>query len=166
MARKDVRQTLYEFIAPPAIDGLSQVFTTFQKYASWQKQGLPGEKNRACAVIFIESEREERLTVGGIPGTNSSQGWKRVDYTVALQVYHHSSERNAEDAMENFDNLIDNLKDKLRSDHRFGDTNGTLVWQGAEPAIDVSYGESMTQNGTYINTWATLRFDVTEMIQA
>ena len=149
------------FIQPPTVDGINQVFTSFPKRINFQVNSLPSQQSRCAAVIFIESETESRIAVGG-----AYSGWKRVDYTVAIQLYHHSLERNSEDAMADFDNVIDNLKTKLRSDHRFGDDSGTLVWQGAEPAIDVSYGEPVSNDGTSTETWATMRFEVTEMIQA
>ena len=119
--RKDVRSTLANFIAPPAVDGINQVFTSFPK---------------------------------------------RIDYSVAIQLFHHSMERNSEDAMNDLDNVVDNLKTVLRSDHQFGDPSGNLVWQGAEPVISASYGEPMSNDGTSTETWAIIRFDVTQMIQA
>jgi hypothetical protein len=75
-------------------------------------------------------------------------------------------ERNAEAAMTTFDTLIDSIKARLRADHRFGDATGTLVWQGAEPAINTTYGEPATDNGGATETFAEIQFDVTEMIQA
>ena len=161
VGRKQVRSTLASFIAPPAIDGINQVFTSFPKRIDFQVNSLPSQVNRCIAVIFIESETESRIAVGG-----AHSGWKRIDYTVVIQLFHHSLERLAEDAMDNLDGIIDDLKDKLRSDHRFGDTSGTLVWQGAEPVIDVSYGEPLSQKGNSIETWASVRFTVTQMIQA
>ena len=161
VGRKQVRSTLAGFIAPPAIDGINQVFTSFPKRIDFQVNSLPSQVNRCIAVIFIESETESRIAVGG-----AHSGWKRIDYTVVIQLFHHSLERLAEDAMDNLDGIIDDLKDKLRSDHRFGDTSGTLVWQGAEPVIDVSYGEPLSQKGKSIETWASVRFTVTQMIQA
>ena len=161
VGRKQVRSTLASFIAPPAIDGINQVFTSFPKRIDFQVNSLPSQVNRCIAVIFIESETESRIAVGG-----AHSGWKRIDYTVVIQLFHHSLERLAEDAMDNLDAIIDDLKDKLRSDHRFGDTSGTLVWQGAEPVIDVSYGEPLSQKGNSIETWASVRFTVTQMIQA
>ena len=161
VGRKQVRSTLAGFIAPPAIDGINQVFTSFPKRIDFQVNSLPSQVNRCIAVIFIESETESRIAVGG-----AHSGWKRIDYTVVIQLFHHSLERLAEDAMDNLDAIIDDLKDKLRSDHRFGDTSGTLVWQGAEPVIDVSYGEPLSQKGNSIETWASVRFTVTQMIQA
>ena len=161
VGRKQVRSTLAGFIAPPAIDGINQVFTSFPKRIDFQVNSLPSQVNRCIAVIFIESETESRIAIGG-----AHSGWKRIDYTVVIQLFHHSLERLAEDAMDNLDGIIDDLKDKLRSDHRFGDTSGTLVWQGAEPVIDVSYGEPLSQKGNSIETWASVRFTVTQMIQA
>jgi hypothetical protein len=75
-------------------------------------------------------------------------------------------ERNSEDAMNDLDNVVDNLKTVLRSDHQFGDPSGYLVWQGAEPVISATYGEPMSNDGTSTETWAIIRFDVTQMIQA
>jgi hypothetical protein len=112
-------------------------------------------------VIFIQSERESRIAIGG-----ATNGWKRVDYSVILQVYQHSMERDSTAAMTTFDTLIDNIKTRLRSDHNFGDTTGTLVWQGAEPEINTTYGEPATDNGGATETFAEIQFDVTEMIQA
>jgi hypothetical protein len=68
--------------------------------------------------------------------------------------------------MADFDNVVDNLKAKLRSDHQFGDPSGTLIWQGAEPVITTTFGEPVSNDGTSTEIWATLNFDVTQMIQA
>ena len=159
--RKDVRSTLANFIAPPAVDGINQVFTSFPKRIDFQVNALPSQLSRCAAVIHIESENENRLAIGG-----AHSGVKRIDYSVAIQLFHHSMERNSEDAMNDFDNVVDNLKTVLRSDHQFGDPSGYLVWQGAEPLIDVTYGEPMSNDGTSTETWASVRFTVTQMIQA
>jgi hypothetical protein len=161
VGRKEVRSTLATFIQPPNVAGINQVFTSFPKRINFQVNSLPSDKSRCAAVIHIESETESRLAIGG-----AHSGIKRIDYAVAVQLFHHSSENDAEDAMHHFDYVVDNLKDKLRSDHQFGDSTGVLTWQGAEPRIDISYGEPDASNGTYIETWAVVRFDVTQMIQA
>jgi hypothetical protein len=159
--RKAVRSTLAAFIAPPRVDGINQVFTSFPKRIDFQVNSLPSQLNRCAAVIHIESERENRLAIGG-----AHSGIKKVDYAVAIQLFHHSMERNSEDAMNDLDNVIENLKTVLRSDHQFGDPSGTLVWQGAEPNISVDNGEPLSENGTSTEIWAVVRFDVTQMIQA
>ena len=161
VGRKEARSVIANFISPPNVDGINQVFTSFPKRINFQVNALPSQKNRCAAVIFIESEREERIAVGG-----ATSGWKRVDYQVAIQLFHHSVENSAEDAMDDFDNVVDALKNRIRSDHQFGDVSGTLVWQGAEPRIDTSYGEPSSSDGTATEIWAQVRFDVTQMIQA
>jgi len=117
--------------------------------------------SRSACVVFIQQETETRLAIGG-----AHNGWKRVDFSIILQVYQHSLEPNAEAAMVTFDTLIDNIKERLRSDHNFGDTSGNLVWQGAEPLINATYGEPPTVSEGATETFAELQFDVTQMIQA
>ena len=159
--RADVRTTLYNYLKTAAIPELNQLFTSFPKRINYQVNARPGQLSRGAAVIFIQSEREKRIAIGG-----ARNGWKQVDFTVIIQIFHHSMQRNAEDAMADFDTLIDNIKTTLRADHRFGDTNGNLVWQGAEPGIDTLYGEPVTSDNGATETFAEIRFDVTEMIQA
>jgi hypothetical protein len=161
VGRAQVRQTLYNFIEPPQVDGINQVFTSLPKRIDFQVNALPSQPSRVAAVIFIESETETRIAVGG-----ATNGWKRIDYTVIIQLFQHSLSRSAEEAMDDLDYVIDALKVRLRSDHNFGDPSGILVWQGAEPLIDVTYGEPMSQNATSTETWASMRFIVTQMIMA
>ena len=159
--RTGVRETLYTFISNPPIPTINKVWTSFPKRIQFQENSLPGQLSRAQVIIFISSENETRLAIGG-----ATNGWKRVDYNIILQIYQHSLERNSQDAMIAFDTLIDNLKERLRSDHNFGDPTGNLVWQGAEPIISARYGEPSTTKEGATETFAELEFMVTEMIQA
>jgi hypothetical protein len=159
--RTGVRATLYTYLTNAGISGLNQIFTSFPKRINYQVNATAGQLSRAAVVIFIQSEREKRIAIGG-----ATNGWKQVDFTVVLQIFHHSMQRDAEAAMTDFDTLVDNIKATLRADHRFGDTTGNLVWQGAEPAIDTLYGEPITSDNGATETFAEIRFDVTEMIQA
>jgi hypothetical protein len=159
--RTGVRATIYSFLSVPQITNLNQIFTSFPKRIDFNVNSTPGSSTRAAAVIFIASETESRIAIGG-----ATNGIKRVDYTIILQIYQHSFERNAEAAMTSFDTLIDAIKTRLRSDHRFGDTNGTLVWQGAEPRITTRYGEPSTAEEGMTETYAEVEFEVTEMIHA
>jgi len=160
--RTGVRATLYNWLNTGSITGLNQIFTSFPKRIDFQVNSQAGQLSRSAAVIFIQSERETRLAIGG-----ATNGWKRVDYSVIIQVYQHSLERDSVAAMTSFDTLIDSIKARLRADHNFGDATGTLVWQGAEPAINCTYGEPSTpEGGTATETFAEIQFDVTEMIQA
>lgn len=162
VGRQQVRAVLANYLQPPAVYGLNQVFTSFPKRINFQTNALPSQLNRCAAVIFIENETESRIANGG-----AYTGWKRIDYQVAIQLFHHSLERNAEDAMYDLDRIIDELKVVLRAGgHRLGDESGVQIWEAAEPNIDVSYGEPLSQKGTSTETWATMRFPVTQMIMA
>ena len=161
MSRAQVRSQIATFISAANISTLNQVFTSFPKQINYQVNATAGQKSRAAAVVFIGNETESRVALGG-----AHAGWKRIDYTVYLQVFHHSMWNNSEQAMDDFDTLIDAIKDRLRSDHRFGDENGTIVWQGAEPEISVDYSEPSTADRGATDTWAGIRFQVTQMIPA
>lgn len=159
--RAGVRDTLANFLSNPPVEMLNQVFTSFPKRINFQVNSQPGQLSRSAVVIFIQSETESRIAIGG-----AHNGWKRVDYSIILQVYQHSLQRDSQLAMQDFDTLVDNIKTRLRSDHNFGDTSGVLVWQGAEPIINATYGEPATVSEGATETYAELQFDVTEMIQA
>lgn len=162
VGRAQIRQTLFNYIQPPNVDGINQVFTSLPKRINFQVNALPNQQTRTAAVIFIENETETRIAVGGV-----NDGWKRIDYTVVIQLFTHSTARSAEEAMDYLDYTIDQLKQHLRSGyHRLGDEGGYLVWQAAEPNIDVTYGEPLSQQGTSTEIWSSLRFTATQMIKA
>ena len=169
MSRKVVRDAVKNWVASAQITTLNQVFTSFPKRINFQVDSFPGQNSRAAAVVFIENESEERIAIGGVaPMAQGGQGygWKRVDYSIALQIFHHSLQRNAEDAMNDFDELVDAVKTRLREgQHTLGVENPNLIWQAAEPGIDVQYGEPLTNEGGATETWCAIRFIVTEMIE-
>ena len=170
MSRKVVRENVANWIASAQITTLNQVFTSFPKRINFQVNSFPGQNSRAAAVVFIENEQETRLAIGGVnPMTTDNgtgKGWKRVDYGIALQVFHHSLQREAQDAMDDFDDVIDAIKDRLRAgQHTLGNDNPNEIWQAAEPNIDVQYGEPLTNESGATETWAAIRFTVTQMIE-
>lgn len=166
MSRKVVRERVTEWIASAQINTLNQVFTSFPKRINFQVDSFPGQVSRAAAVVFIEGEDESRLAIGGVSSNGGAGlGIKRVDYSVALQIFHHSLQRDPQDAMSDFDDLIDAIKDRLRNGyHELGENDPNLIWQAAEPSINVQYGEPLTNEGGATETWAAIRFTVTQMI--
>lgn len=162
MSRSQVRTEVSTWIAAGAVTNLNQVWTSFPKRIDFQVNATTGQLTRAAGVVFISGETEARVAIGG-----AYDGWKRIDYTVEFQIFTHSMQRNAEDAMNDFDAIIDGVKNQLRGGgHRLGLPNGSVIWQAAEPAIDVSYGEPATNDGGATETWAAIKFTVTQMIQA
>lgn len=161
MSRAQVRSQLTTFLQEANIQGLNQVMSSFPNRIQFEKNAIAGQKTRAAAVVFIESESESRIALGGATG-----GKKRIDYQIAVQVYCLSMWDDAVKVMDDFDVTIDGIKDWLRSDHRFGDDSGLLIWQGAEPMISVSYGVPKKVNNAATEIWAAVRFTVTQMISA
>ena len=159
MGRTQVRSQLVSFLATGS--GLDAVLSTMPKVLDFEQYATVGAASRAVGVVLILGDHEMRIAIGG-----AHSGWKRTDFDVVVQVFHHSVEPDATAAMTDLDSRIDTLKAKLRSDHNFGDTTGTLVWQGAEPIIDGAYGEPMLDDYGAVESWAEVRFTVTQMVQA
>jgi len=170
VSRATVREAVRNWIASAQITTLNQTLSSFPKRINFQEKSFPGQNSRAAAVVFIENEQESRIAIGGVGAMAQGgvgKGWKRVDYGIALQIFHHSLQRNAEDAMSDFDTLIDAIKERLRAgQHTLGVENPNIIWQAAEPAIDVQYGEPLSNEGGATETWAAIRFTVTEMIES
>lgn len=161
MSRSSIRKQIAYYLRNQTVKDLNQVFTTFPNRINFQENASAGQMSRAAGVIFIERESENRIALGG-----ATSGVKRVDYDIALQIYHHSLHNDSEEAMNDFDQTIDELKQLLRADHRFGDTSGVIIWQAAEPEISVEYGEPARSQGGATETWAAVRFAISEMIAA
>jgi hypothetical protein len=162
MSRASVRQQLATYLRSGYLTGVNQIFTSFPKRINFQTNAMPGILTRTALVIYIEGENESRIAIGG-----ATSGWKRIDYSMILQVYSHSLQREAELAMSDFDVLLDAIKDWIRADHNLGDPTGTIIWQGAEPAISTTYGVPSTDDSSgATEIQAIMRFTITEMIQA
>ena len=159
--RTDVRTTLATYLTNGNIYGVNQVYTSFPKIENLNTGAIAGQASFAGLVVFIMDEKDSRIAVGG-----AASGWKRVDYTVSVQILHQSYEREAEAAMAHFDLVVESLKERLRADRQFGDATGNLVWQGANPSMFATYAEPEIADLGVIKTWCALQFPVTQMIQA
>jgi len=161
-SRSAVRTAVSNWIAEGNITNLNQIWTSFPKRINFQTNAKTGQLTRAAGVVFIASESEARIAVGG-----ADNGWKRIDYVVDFQIFSHSMQRDSVDSMDDFDAIVDGVKTQLRAGgHRLGLSNGDVIWQAAEQAIDVNYGEPATNNAGATETWASIRFTVTQMINA
>lgn len=162
MTRAQVRTAVGTWVAGANIPHLNQIYTSHPKRINFQANSTAGEMTRGAGLVHILSEREGRVAIGG-----AYSGWKRIDYEVAFQLFTHSVEANSQDAMDTFDAIVDAIKDRLRAGgHRLGETDGSVIWQAAEPGITVQYGEPKTNDGGATENWAGIQFTVTQMIQS
>ena len=162
MSRAQVRTAVANYIAAANITNLNQVFTSHPKRINFEQNAAAGSPARAAGFVFIASETEERIAIGG-----AYSGWKRIDYIVQFQIFTHNMHNYAQDAMDAFDAVVDGVKDTLRGGgHRLGESDGSVIWQAAEPGISVTYGEPLTNDGGATEIWAAVEFTVTQMIKA
>lgn len=162
MSRSQVRNAVGNWIAEAGIPNLNQIFVSHPKRINFQANAAAGQMTRAAGLVFIADESDSRIANGG-----AYSGWKRIDYTVQFQVFTHSMHPYTQDAMDDFDAIIDAVKQKLREGgHRLGLEDGDVIWQAAEPSISVIYGEPTTNEGGATEIWAAITFTVTQMIQA
>lgn len=153
MSRTTARQGVADWVK--GLPGVATVYTTFPKAIpgkAWEIEN--GNGNSAVVVVFIAGETEQRIAIGG-----EHSGWKRLDYTIDLQIFHRSSSPTAEDAMDSLDDIVDAIKDQLRSDR----TMGGVFWQQGEQRLTGEYGEPRLI-GSIIETWAQITFTATEML--
>jgi hypothetical protein len=162
MSRSQVRNAVGNWVAEAGIPNLNQIFVSHPKRINFQANSVAGQLTRAAGLVFIADESESRIANGG-----AYNGWKRIDYTVQFQVFTHSMHPHTQDAMDDFDAIIDEVKQKLREGgHRLGLEDGDVIWQAAEPSISVMYGEPTTNEGGATEIWAAITFTVTQMISA
>lgn len=160
--RQEVRLAVGNWIAAANIPNLNQIYTSHPKRINFEANAPAGSATRAAGLVFISSESESRVAIGG-----ASNGWKRLDFQVEFQVFCHSLQNYSQDAMDDFDAIIDAIKDQLRAGgHRLGMPDGNVIWQAAEPGIQVTYGEPKTNDGGATEIWAAVMFTVTQMIQS
>lgn len=160
MSRATVRSAVATYFAPPTVPGLNKVFTAMPKRieGTWFRYGQPaGTWSGAVAVVHIESEDEERIAIGG-----EHSGKKWVHYSVALDIYSHSVQRHSEDAMADFDTVIDGVKAALRADRRLNDY--PVIFEAGERLLAGEYGEPVVNADGSTEIWGRVRFEVSEVL--
>jgi hypothetical protein len=149
-----------EFFSPPNVPGLNKVYSSLPKRIAGNDYhgGRPsGQLSGAVAVVYIVSETEERIAIGG-----EHSGKKWVHYTVQLRIQSNSRERNSEDAMAFFDSIIDAVKDRLRSNRRLD--NYPIIFEAGERQLVGEYGDPVLEEDGSTLIWGSVTFEVSEIL--
>jgi hypothetical protein len=160
MSRATVRQAIVAFFAPPAIPGLNRIYSAAPKRISGPdfRTGQPaGTFSGAVGVVNIMSENEESI---GIGGEHSGKKW--VHYQVEVQIFQHSVHQLSEDAMDDFDTVMDGVKARLRSDRRLDDW--PVIFEAGERSLQGEYGEPRVLQDGSTEIWGAVRFEVSEVL--
>lgn len=168
MSRQSIRKQVAAFmVTAPHLAGLNRVLAAKPRDLSGVDftSGAPGETAGAIGVVSIEHQTEQAEALDG------AGGGRLTRYTVALQLFHRSVEPKAEDAMDQFDGVVDLALNRLRSDPSLGlgqpGASAVGLISGAYESLEVEYGEPElgTEDGGWIDTWAVVRFPVLEWNQ-
>lgn len=160
MSRASVRAAVTTFFQPSAVAGLNKVYSSMPKRipgTDFRYGQAAGTKSGAVGLVQIVAENEERIAIGG-----ATSGKKWVHYTVELQVYCHSIEMHAEDAMAFFDSVIDDVKATLRSDRWLNDY--PVVFEAGERSLVGIYGEPKVLADGASEIWGAVQFEVSEVL--
>lgn len=146
----------------PVVAGVGTV------YASWPKQvsdtdfiaGMPaGTASGARLVIHLPGPEAE---------TREGQKYKRIERRVFVQIFHQSTERNAQNAQAAFDDLCDALMARLRSDPRMGTDPLQDQTKKIFDAGETRYGfrceftQPVTNEADITEQYGQISFDVTD----
>jgi hypothetical protein len=132
--RKQLRQAVAAWFAPPAVTGLERVEAAMPKIlqgAELQAAATPG--TGAACWVTLERDAQHRIAIGG-----AHSGQKLRVYRTHLQLIFKSLIAQTDQAgvdpgvlaMDAFDDILDGLQARLLADRTLGGT----VWQAGEGA--------------------------------
>ena len=124
--------------------------------------GLPeGAKNGALIQIAMPGpDTEVREAMGG-----ATSGWKRITYRVMIRVFGRSVEEHTEIAQSNFDDVLEAIKARIRTDR----TLGNQVFQAGEGQFGIQTENMMPvtdETAGVHELYAQISLQVVEHIQA
>lgn len=156
--RANARAALVDWLRAAEI--VDYVHPTWPRIFQWDNWGAG--LHRCQLIVFIEEEGELRISIGG-----PTSGKKRIDYLVSLEIFHRSTDTEPINAMDDFDRLVDEIKDRLRADRRAGQTDDAVVWQLGEGGYGIQldfWPVDALVGGKPIETRGRMRFEITQWI--
>jgi hypothetical protein len=177
LSRSTVRAGIATWIDQGAIVGLNKLRRS-EPINFWGPEFIPdGDLSGSVAYVHIDVESEHRISgPAQQPGVSppSGAGWKEVTYSAALVIMFRSvrQDENGEDdpgelAMDDFDDQIEAIKARVRSDNTLGGVVFSAGEGGARGQDDMTVRADMPvrSKGT-VHIKAVIEFVVTEWIQA
>jgi hypothetical protein len=138
VSRRTVRHAAAVFLATPQIPGVGTVFPSPPKISksSDAMAGLPpGTPSGSVIYVEIMNSQETRIAVGG-----PTQGSKTVNHTLRLHLLFRSRQARAEDAMDDHDDQIEAILQRLRSNRTLGTAGVILQFGQDSTGISIATG--------------------------
>ncbi len=164
MSRRSVRHAAAEFLNAPQIPGVGKVFPSPPKIArsSDAYENLPpGTPSGSVLFVEILQSAETRIALGG-----AHNGVKAIQHTLRFHLLFQSRTGRAEAAMDDHDDQLDAILERLRADRTLG-TNGAIL-QFGQDATGISYATGMPKASGTGSTiiWSLIDGNAMEVINA
>ena len=164
MSRKTVRKQTAQFLSAPQIPGVGRVFAAPPKIArsSDAFANLPAG-TPSGSVIFVEilNAAEKRVALGG-----ATSGTKETRYSLRLHLLFRSRQGASEDAMDDHDDQVETILDRLRSDRTLGSNGAILQFGQDEAGINISTGMPKVSGTGSTHIWTIIDGNAIEMYTA
>jgi hypothetical protein len=145
---------------PATVAGVGTVYVGFNAETDQADMlaGLgAGAKNGALLQVDITHDQEVREAMGG-----ATDGWKRITYRTLIRVFGRSIEEHVEIAVTNFDDVLEAIKARIRTDRTLGST----VFQAGEGVQGIQTENAVPViNEGVIELYAQLTLNVVEHIR-
>jgi hypothetical protein len=177
VSRKSVRVAVADWFGNNNVAGLNRV-TRSEPVNFWGSDFIAeGDDSGGVAYVHVDGEHERRITgPAQQPGISppSGAGWKEITYQVGLVISFRSvaQDPGGEDdpgelAMDGFDDAIEGIKTRLRSDTTLGDAVFSAGEGGAHQQDDIVVRSDMPVRvkGT-VHIKSVVEFTVTEWLRA
>lgn len=170
MSRKSVRYAAAAYLEAPQIPGIGKVFPSPPKVArsSDAYENLPaGTPSGSVLYVEILRSKEVRLALGG-----PTSGSKGVYHTLRFHLLFRSRQGQAEDAMDDHDDLVEAILERLRMDRTFATGNlpspaGKILQFGQDAeGITISTGMPKTAGTGSTLIWTIIDGNAMEFLTA
>lgn len=175
MSRTTVRQAVTDFMAQPAIPGLSAWFRSppwFLDGDAWNLADQLG--SGAVGMVHVTDESESRITMPAVqplqPGAPIGQ--KAVRYKIGLVVLYQYLLPSgtlvpvpSDDYISALDATLDGVVERLRSDPNLGQPD--VIFQAGQDQDDIKIHSDLPRRlPAKILAWSVVEFNLTEIVQA
>jgi hypothetical protein len=159
---RNVRAAIRDYIAETP--GISRAFKDEPHYVSneawYTEDGIHG----TVAFVHLDSESESRLVINGFPDAG-----QQVTYFVGLVILYEylipDDEQSPDEWVDGLDDIIDNLKARIRADPHMGTGPDGVIWSAAQHDGALSISRDLPRrDGGFVRSWNVLQFRVTENV--
>lgn len=160
MSRSSVRHAAALYLSAPQLPGIGRVYASPPKIArsSDSYEGLPpGTPSGSVVFVEVMEAKELRLALGGT---------KRTNYALRFHLLFRSLQQAAEDAMDDHDDQVEAILERLRMDQTLG-TSGAIIQVGQDPSgISIATGMPKAGGNGTTHIWTIIDAVATELLTA